>query len=106
MGALGMVALLALCVTGSHQGGAIRRLARTESDRELGQAFLASALVALVISATFDALSFPMYAGMFFLTLGAGGSYLGFVRREAAEAAPSAPRTEAEARLPDLVETR
>ncbi|MFD8719219.1 O-antigen ligase family protein [Streptomyces sp. NPDC059629] len=106
MGAAGMVALLALFVTGIHQGGAIRRLARTESDRELGQAFLASALVALVISATFDALSFPMYAGMFFLTLGAGGSYLGFIRREAAAPVP-APRQATEAKKsPELVESR
>ncbi|MEU4653986.1 O-antigen ligase family protein [Streptomyces sp. NPDC023723] len=109
MGVLGLIALLVLIVTGVHTGGAIRRLARTESDRELGQAFLASALVALVISATFDALSFPMYAGMFFLLLGAGGSYLGFVRREAAAAATiavPAPRTAPEARLPHLAESR
>ncbi|GGZ55276.1 O-antigen ligase family protein [Streptomyces subrutilus] len=83
MGLVGMLALLLLFFTGIHQGGAIRRLARTESDRELGQAFFASALVALVSSATFDALSFPMFAGMFFLTIAAGGSCLGFVRRAA-----------------------
>ncbi|MFF4272855.1 O-antigen ligase family protein [Streptomyces sp. NPDC001536] len=110
MGIVGLVALLALFVTGIHTGGTIRRLARTDSDRELGQAFLASALVALVISATFDALSFPMYAGMFFLTLGAGGSYLGFVRREAAAAAAAAEvpvsRKPSEAQLPELVESR
>lgn len=86
MGLLGMVALLTLYATGIHHGGAIRRLARNENDRELGQAFFASALVAMVISATFDALSFPMFAGMFFLTLGIGGSCLGFVRAEAAQA--------------------
>ncbi|MEV6732543.1 O-antigen ligase family protein [Streptomyces sp. NPDC051364] len=83
MGLLGLLALLALFFTGIHQGGAIRRLAADESDRELGQAFFASALVALVSSATFDALSFPMFAGMFFLTIAAGGSYLGFIRRSA-----------------------
>ncbi|WP_078906834.1 O-antigen ligase family protein [Streptomyces sp. NRRL S-378] len=83
MGFLGLVALLFLFLTGIHQGGAIRRLAVGESDRELGQAFFASALVALVVSATFDALSFPMFAGMFFLTIAAGGSYLGFIRRAA-----------------------
>ncbi|MEV0411338.1 O-antigen ligase family protein [Streptomyces sp. NPDC050448] len=83
MGLLGLLALLALFLTGIHQGGAIRRLAADESDRELGQAFFASALVALVSSATFDALSFPMFAGMFFLTIAAGGSYLGFIRRSA-----------------------
>jgi len=84
MGLLGLLALLCLFLTGIHHGGAVRRLARSESDRELGQAFFASALVALVISATFDALMFPMFAGMFFVTLGAGGSYLGFLRRDAA----------------------
>ncbi|WP_407835440.1 O-antigen ligase family protein [Streptomyces sp. DSM 116496] len=85
MGLLGLLALLALFLTGIHQGGAIRRLAADESDRELGQAFFASALVALVSAATFDALSFPMFAGMFFLTIAAGGSYLGFIRRAAPE---------------------
>ncbi|MCX5611398.1 MULTISPECIES: O-antigen ligase [unclassified Streptomyces] len=83
MGFLGLLALLFLFFTGIHQGGAIRRLAVGESDRELGQAFFASAIVALVVSATFDALSFPMFAGMFFLTIAAGGSYLGFIRRAA-----------------------
>lgn len=83
MGLLGLVALFALFLAGIHQGGAIRRLASDESDRELGQAFFASALVALVSAATFDALSFPMFAGMFFLTIAAGGSYLGFIRRTA-----------------------
>ncbi|MFD4246317.1 O-antigen ligase family protein [Streptomyces sp. NPDC058525] len=87
MGLVGLLALLVLLFTGIHQGGAIRRLARTESDRELGQAFFASALVSLVIAATFDALSFPMFAGMFFLTIAAGGSYLGFLRRTAPEPA-------------------
>lgn len=93
MGLLGLVALFALFLTGIHHGGSVRRLARTESDRELGQAFFASATVALVISATFDALMFPMFAGMFFLTLGAGGSCLGFVRRDATAAGgrPSDP---------------
>lgn len=91
MGALGLVALLTLFIAGIHNGGAIRRLARTESDRELGQAFFASAVVALVISATFDALGFPMFAGIFFLTLGAGGSYLGFIRRDAEAGAADVP---------------
>jgi hypothetical protein len=49
-----------------------------------------------VISATFDALSFAMFAGLFFLILGAGGSYLGFIRREAAEAAATETASAAE----------
>ncbi|MFI8304452.1 O-antigen ligase family protein [Streptomyces sp. NPDC085927] len=109
MGLLGAAALLALFITGIHHGGAVRRLARTEADRELGQAFFASSLVALVISATFDSLSFPMFAGIFFLILGAGGSCLGFVRREAATAgAPGPRRTEEteETELPRPAESR
>ncbi|MFE3632758.1 O-antigen ligase family protein [Streptomyces sp. NPDC059168] len=105
MGALGLVAMLVLFVAGIHQGGAVRRLARTEADRELGQAFFASSLVALVVSATFDSLSFPMFAGLFFLLLGAGGSLLGFVRGEAATAAPPPVKT-SEPQLPQLVESR
>ncbi|WP_333778828.1 O-antigen ligase family protein [Streptomyces sp. IBSBF 3136] len=106
MGVLGLVALLTLFVTGIHQGGAVRRLARTESDRELGQAFFASSVVAMVSSATFDSLSFPMFAGMFFLVLGAGASYLGFIRREAAAAAVPVPPAPAESQQPQLVESR
>ncbi|MFJ9537504.1 O-antigen ligase family protein [Streptomyces sp. NPDC101225] len=106
MGLLGLVALFVLFITGIHQGGAIRRLARTDADRELGQAFFASALVAMVSSATFDSLSFPMFAGMFFLMLGAGASYLGFIRREAAAAGVPRPRTIPEAELPEPVEAR
>ncbi len=113
MGALGLVALAVLFFTGIHHGGAIRRLARTESDRELGQAFFASSVVALVISATFDALSFPMYAGMFFLVLGAGGSCLGFLHRPqpsppggADGSAPRSPAAAAPAARTDLVESR
>lgn len=101
-GTVGLVALIVLFLTGIHNGGAIRRLARTESDRELGQTFFASAMVALVISATFDALSFPMYAGMFFLTLGAGGSHVGFLRRDAAAAAAAG----AAARVPSAAPVR
>jgi hypothetical protein len=51
-----------------------------------------------------------MFAGMFFLTLGAGGSYLGFIRREAvAPAAVSLTKAERPlappAPLPQLVES-
>ncbi|WP_030765941.1 O-antigen ligase family protein [Streptomyces sp. NRRL F-2664] len=100
-GLLGLIALLFLFLTGIHQGGAIRRLAVGESDRELGQAFFASAAVALVVSATFDALSFPMFAGMFFLTIAAGGSYLGFVRRAAPKPRPvESPCPPSDQRLP------
>ncbi|MGV4981078.1 O-antigen ligase family protein [Streptomyces sp. NRAIS4] len=91
MGVLGLVALLTLFITGVHQGGAIRRLARDDAERELGQAFFASAVVAMVISATFDAFSFPLFAGVFFVTLGAAASHLGFLRRDSAPPPPATP---------------
>jgi len=47
-----------------------------------------------------------MFAGMYFLMLGAGASYLGFIRREAAVAAVPAPRRTSEDQLPQLVESR
>ncbi|MFJ3905514.1 O-antigen ligase family protein [Streptomyces sp. NPDC090025] len=106
LGALGVACLLLLGLAGVHNGGAVRRLARTESDRELGQAFFASAMVAMVIGATFDTLSFPMFAGVFFLLLGLGGSCLGFVQREAAEPAPAPPREPRTAAPSRLVEIR
>jgi hypothetical protein len=99
MGAMGVIALLVLCFTGMHHGGAIRRLARTDSDRELGQAYLATAVVTLVISATFDSLSFPMFAGIFFLTLGTGASHLGFLRREDAAEKAAAQRRDPAAKV-------
>ncbi|WP_042364337.1 O-antigen ligase family protein [Streptacidiphilus neutrinimicus] len=100
MGGLGLIALFVLCFTGMHHGGAIRRLTRRESDRELGQAFFASSVVTLVISATFDSLSFPMFAGVFFLLLGAGGRYAAFVRAEAASRDSSVPDPDPEVTVP------
>ncbi|GAA2150956.1 hypothetical protein GCM10009760_45830 [Kitasatospora kazusensis] len=80
LGVFGILALLFVFLTGLHTGGAARRLCRDDSSRELAQCFVAAAAVALVTSATFDSLGFPMFAGMFFLLLGAGGSFLGSCR--------------------------
>jgi hypothetical protein len=54
---------------------------------------------ALILSATFDSLSFPMFAGLMFLLLGLSGAYLGIARRDAAGQAPE-PLASA---LPELV---
>lgn len=87
MGAFGVFALLVLYLTGIHCGRAGRRLHTEEPKRELGQTFAAAFGVALVVSATFDTLTFPMFSGLMFLFLGCAGAYLGIARREARDAA-------------------
>jgi hypothetical protein len=51
-----------------------RRLAMSAEDRHLSQALAASVTAAGVSLALFDALSFPMAAGLLFLTTGIAGS--------------------------------
>jgi hypothetical protein len=40
-------------------------------------------MVAVVSSATFDALTFPMFSGLLFLIIGCAGAYLGLMRAQA-----------------------
>ncbi|WP_441246869.1 O-antigen ligase family protein [Kitasatospora sp. McL0602] len=86
LGVYGILALLVVFVAGIHCGGAARRLSQDQPTRELAQCFVSAATVALITSATFDSLGFPMFAGIYFLLLGAGGSLLGFVRHPAGAA--------------------
>ena len=83
IGIVGAVALLALYIVGFRCGRAGRKLSRDESRRELGQSFAAAMAAAMVLSATFDSLGFPMFAGVFFALLGFSGAYLGIARRDA-----------------------
>ncbi len=83
IGIVGAAAILVLYLTGIRCARAGRRLWADEATRELGQSFVAAMAVALVVSATFDSLGFPMFAGMLFLLLGCSGAYLGISRREA-----------------------
>jgi O-antigen/teichoic acid export membrane protein len=83
IGFLGVLALLGLYLTGIRCGRVGRRLALDEPRRELGQCFAAAMAATLVLSATFDSLGFPMFAGLVFLLLGCAGAYLGIMRREA-----------------------
>ena len=39
-------------------------------------------MVAVVSSATFDALTFPMFSGLLFLIIGCAGAYLGLMRAQ------------------------
>jgi O-antigen ligase len=81
-GIVGLVSLLVLYLAGMHCAAVGRRLAKDETRRSLGQAMIASILVACVGSVTFDSLDFPMFAGVLFLILGLTGAYLAIMRRE------------------------
>jgi O-antigen ligase len=83
IGVVGMLSMLVLYLTCLRCGATGRRCFTDPAQRELGQAFVAAASVALVCSATFDTLSFPMFAGLFILLLGCSGTYLGLARRAA-----------------------
>jgi hypothetical protein len=84
VGIVGTLAVLVVFLTGIRAGRLGRRLSVDEPYRDLGQCFAATFAVMLVVSATFDSLSFPMLSGLFFLLFGCAGAYLGIVRTEAA----------------------
>ena len=82
IGIVGAVCIAVLYLVGIRCSRAARRLWKNEANRELGQSFVAAFAVALVVSATFDSLGFPMFAGLVFLLLGCAGAFLGISRRE------------------------
>ncbi|GGR51394.1 hypothetical protein GCM10010168_82800 [Actinoplanes ianthinogenes] len=84
IGVVGIVAIVVIYVTMIHCGGAGRRRFTDPARRETGQAFVAVGFVLLVVTATFDTLSFPIVAGSTFLMLGLSGAYLSVARREQA----------------------
>jgi O-antigen/teichoic acid export membrane protein/O-antigen ligase len=100
IGIFGTLVIAALFLIGYRAGRLGRRLYTDEPRRELGQAFAAAMAAGLIVSATFDSLTFPMFAGLAFLLLGLAGAYLGIARREARsgleEAAPGPPTYEFE----------
>jgi O-antigen ligase len=70
IGLVGALILLALFVTGWVLARAGRRQSRDPETRHLGQCLAASSAVIAVSYATFDALYFPMAAGLTFLIMG------------------------------------
>jgi O-antigen ligase len=82
-GIVGVLALLIVYFAGVHCAAAGRRLTQDQRQRELGQGLIASIMVAVVSSATFDALTFPMFSGLLFLIIGCAGAYLGLMRAQA-----------------------
>jgi O-antigen ligase len=73
-GFIGLLALLALFVTGWIVARSTRRLTIDTEARDLAQCLAASIAVAAVSFATYDALSFTISAGLIFLLLGCIGA--------------------------------
>jgi O-antigen ligase len=74
MGVVGLLALLGLLVTGAVVARRTARAHRGTDTGRLAQALLASLAAGAVSFALFDALSFPIVAGLTFLVLGAIGA--------------------------------
>jgi hypothetical protein len=81
-GIVGLVALICLYLAGIQCAATGRRFTHDETRRGVGQAIVASLVVAMVGSATFDSLGFPMFAGLVILMLGIAGAYPGIMAEE------------------------
>jgi len=88
IGVVGLAALLLLLATGWVSARRARRASADPEVRELAQCVAAALAVSAVCFATFDALGFPVAAGLTFLVLGCSGALL----RLARAAGPPAPR--------------
>ena len=81
-GFIGMMALMALFVTGWCTARSARRAALDAQTRDLGQCLAASVAAGALSFATFDALSFTIAPGMCFLVLGCIGALWRLVRAD------------------------
>jgi O-antigen ligase len=75
LGVVGLTTFAALLVVAAWTAFRARRRAVSVLDRQLGQALVASTAACGVLTAFFDALSFPMAAGCLFLGAGLCGGY-------------------------------
>jgi O-antigen ligase len=73
-GVLGLLALVACFVAGWFTARSVRATAADAQTRDLGQCLAASIAVGAVCFASFDALSFSIAAGLFFLLFGCVGA--------------------------------
>ena len=69
-GIVGLTIMIIAFVSPVLMGRSVRRNAPDDEARHLGQCLVASALVAVVLSGTFDALSFPTFSATFFILIG------------------------------------
>lgn len=92
IGVVGLFALLTLLVAGWFLARGARRATADNEFRHLAQCMAASVAVAIVTYATFDALYFPMAAGITFLLLGCVGATWRLARVRDAFRSANAPR--------------
>jgi polysaccharide biosynthesis protein PslJ len=90
-GIIGLLALVALFVTGWFVGRSAYHAAVHPEARDLAQSLVASVAAAGVAFATFDALSFSIAAGLSFLILGCVGATWRMIRNGQLEAALGGP---------------
>jgi O-antigen ligase len=90
-GLLGVAALLTLHVTGIVLASLALRRATNEEDRHLAAVLIATQLIAIVVAATFDSMSFSTYATALSLTIGCCGTVWRFTH-PARTVRTSAPR--------------
>jgi polysaccharide biosynthesis protein PslJ len=92
-GAIGLLALLMLFVTGWSLARSTRRFTGDAERRHLAQCLAAAVAVAAVSFATFDALGFEIIAGLTFVVLGVIGALWRLTRDEvtASRLAPARP---------------
>ena len=85
IGIVGVLALLALFITGLVTAQKVRRATTNLEIRDLGQCMTASIAVSMVAFGTFDALSFGMAAGLTFMLLGCTGAARRLLRAQGAQ---------------------
>lgn len=90
LGLVGVAAIVVLFITGWWSARDVRRRSADPEIRHLGQCMAASCAAMLIIYGTFDALYFPMAAGITFLMLGCL-SALWRLTRESGGAPPRRP---------------
>jgi len=83
-GIVGLIATVALLVTGVTLARGARHRSTDPQTRDLGQAFAASIAALMVCGATFDLLSFPMVTILLFVLLGSSAALWRIVCDEAA----------------------
>ncbi|MGH8888752.1 MAG: O-antigen ligase family protein [Acidothermaceae bacterium] len=69
-GLIGLMIMIIVFLSPVFMGRAVRRQAPDDEARHLGQSLMAAALVGVVLSGTFDSLSFPTFASTFFIIIG------------------------------------
>src|SRR5581483_9774388 len=95
MGIVGLIALLAVLVSGMGSARAARRAATDDASRHLGQVLAASIAGGTIAFGTFDALSFPTAAGLMFLLIGLAGALRRLTREGPVAPGEPVPRRDA-----------